>query len=700
MRVCSRSPALRRRAADERRRRRIVPAMTRAEAKQRIVALTREIQGHDHRYYLLDQPAISDAAYDTLFRELKELEAAYPTLRLPDSPTLRVSGGVREGFKKAPHVAPMGSLDSLMERDEVTEFDARVRKALDVERVAYRVEPKFDGLSIELVYEGGVFVRGSTRGDGEVGEDVTENLRTIRAIPLRLGGGTRDTKRGATAGTVSVRGEAIMLLAEFEALNARLITAGDEPFANPRNAAAGAIRQLDASITASRKLDFYAYELKGDAEEALKDQSEAAGLLAHWGFHLDDSAHTVADIDGAFAYHAKLEARREKLPFEIDGIVIKVERRDWQRGLGERSRSPRWACAYKFQPRVELTQVVDIIVQVGRTGKLTPVASLKPVNVSGVTVSRATLHNQDELDRKDVRIGDTVRVRRAGDVIPEVVEVLLEERPRGTRKFELPSKCPVCGAPVEREGAYHLCTNGLSCPAQLEGHLQHFVSRGAMDIAGLGDKTVRQLLATKRVRDIADLYALTPIDIAGLEGFAEKSIDNLMLAIEASRKPKLDRFVYALGIEHVGDTVARLLVDHYGALEPIAEAAELELQAIKGIGPEVAASVRHFFSNARNRKVLERLAKAGVKPVAGKKEKSPQTFAGETMVFTGSLESMSRPEAQRKAEAHGARISGTIGKKVTLVVAGPGAGSKLADAEKLGITVIGEAAFIKRLGNS
>ena len=674
--------------------------MNKLEAKRRIESLTRELQGHDHRYYLLDQPAISDAAYDLLFRELKDLEAAYPSLRLPDSPTLRVSGGVREGFKKAPHVAPMGSLDSLMERDEVVEFDARVRKALDVEAVAYRVEPKFDGLSIELVYEDGVFVRGSTRGDGEIGEDVTDNLRTIRAIPLRLGGGASGAIRAATTGTVSVRGEAIMLLAEFDALNARLIAAGDEPFANPRNAAAGAIRQLDASITASRKLDFYAYELKGDADDGLKVQSEAAQILTGWGFHLDDSARTIDSIEGAIGYHAELEARRERLPFEIDGIVIKVERRDWQRGLGVRSRSPRWACAFKFQPRVEVTQVLDIIVQVGRTGKLTPVAALRPVNVGGVTVSRATLHNQDELDRKDVRIGDTVRVRRAGDVIPEVVEVMIDERPRGSRKFELPPQCPVCGAPVEREGAYHLCTNGLSCPAQREGHLQHFVSRGAMDIAGLGDKTVQQLLETKRIRDIADLYALTPIDLAGLEGFAEKSIDNLMQAIEASRTRKLDRFVYALGIEHVGDTVARLLVDHYGALDPIASASEEELQGIKGIGPEVAASVRHFFSNARNRKVLERLAKAGVKPVAEKRERGPQSFAGETLVFTGSLEAMSRPEAQRKAEARGARISGTISKKVTLVVAGPGAGSKLAEAEKFGITVIDEAAFLKRLGAS
>ena len=672
--------------------------MTKAEARKRISALTREIQDHDHRYYVLDRPAISDANYDLLFRELKSLEDDFPDLRLPDSPTRRVGGGLREGFRKSPHVSPMGSLDSLMEREELIEFDARVRKSLDVDRVEYRVEPKFDGLSIELVYEDGVFVRGLTRGDGEAGEEVTENLRTIHAIPLRLGAGGARREAPAPRGTTSVRGEAIMLLAEFEALNKRLVEANEEPFANPRNAAAGAVRQLDVSITASRRLDFFAYELKGDLDASLKTQTAAVEALGAWGFHLDASARTVGSIEAALDYHAELEARRDQMPFEIDGIVVKVERRDWQRGLGVRSRSPRWAAAFKFPPRIEVTKVLDIAVQVGRTGKLTPVAMLQPVNVSGVTVSRATLHNQDELDRKDVRIGDTVRVRRAGDVIPEVVEVLLDQRPRGSRRFELPSKCPVCGAAVEREGAYHLCTNGLSCPAQLEGHLQHFVSRGAMDIDGLGSKTVHQLLGKQLVRDVADLYALTPIDLAGLDGFAEKSIEKLAAALEASKRPRLDRFVYALGIEHVGDTVARLLVDHYGALEPIAEATEEELQSIKGIGPEVAASVRHFFGNARNRKVLERLSKAGVKPVTEPKTKGPQTLAGETILFTGLLEVMSRPEAQRTAEAHGARVTSSVSKKVTLVVAGPGAGSKLDDARKLGLTVIDEAAFVKRIG--
>ncbi len=381
-------------------------------------------------------------------------------------------------------------------------------------------------------------------------------------------------------------------------------------------------------------------------------------------------------------------------------MVIKVDRRDWQDILGMRSRSPRWAVAFKYPPRIEVTRVTDIVVQVGRTGKLTPVAVLEPVDVSGVTVSRATLHNQDEVDRKDVRVGDTVRVRRAGDVIPEVVEVLKDRRPRGARAFVMPAQCPACGGAVEREGAAHVCTNGLACPAQLQGHIEHFVSRGAMDITGLGSKTVAQLLEKGMVKDLADLYRLTPIDLAGLEGFAEKSIENLIAALEASKRPRLDRFLFALGIEHVGETVARLLAEQFGALAPLMEADEEALQKIHGIGPEVAASASAFFANRKTRRVLERLAQAGVEPVHEVKPKGAQPLAGEIMVFTGSLERMSRPEAQRKAESLGARIAGVVSKRVTLVVAGPGAGSKLDEAKKHGIPVIDEDGFLKRIGEA
>jgi DNA ligase (NAD+) len=669
--------------------------MTKAEAKKRIEQLAGEIRRHDHRYYVLDRPSIADAAYDRLFRELQDLEAEFPDLSAPDSPSQRVGGGLRTAFQKVQHLQAMLSIDSLMAAGEVLEFDRRVRKGLEVERVTYVAEPKFDGLSVELVYQDGVFVRGSTRGDGETGEDITGNLRTIRALPLRLGAGGPSPR-----GTIAVRGEALMTLREFEALNRRLIERGEEPFANPRNAAAGAVRQLDPKITASRRLDLYAYEVMSAGNLAARTQTATLDALHGWGFHVERNVRLCQGIEEALAYHADLRERRDGLDYEIDGVVIKVDRRDWQDLLGMRSRSPRWAVAFKFPPRIEVTKVLDIVVQVGRTGKLTPVASLQPVDVSGVTVSRATLHNQDEVLRKDVRVGDTVRVRRAGDVIPEVVEVLKEKRPRGAAVFAMPVKCPVCGAAVEREGAYHVCTNGLACPAQLEGHVIHFAARGAMDIAGLGEKTVKQLIEQGLVKDLAGVYALTPIDFAALEGFAEKSIENMLAALEASKRPRLDRFLFALGIEHVGETVARLLAEDSGALAPLMEAAEEELQQIHGIGPEVAESVARFFASRRNRKVIDRLLRAGIQPVHEARVKGPQPLAGQVMVFTGGLEGLTRPEAQKRAEDAGARIASAISKRVTLVVAGPGAGSKLDEARRLKLEVIDEAEFLKRVGGN
>ena len=666
--------------------------MNRDAAGKRIGALVQEIREHDHRYYALDKPTISDAQYDRLMRELIELEERFPELRLPDSPTQRVGSAMRTAFRKLPHVRPMLSLESLMNVDEVREFDSRVRKALQATDVLYQAEPKFDGLSVELVYEDGLLARGTTRGDGEVGEDITENLRTIRAIPLRLS--ERKTAPDAR-GTVAVRGEALMPLSEFEALNRQLIESNDEPFANARNSAAGTVRQLDPRITASRKLDLYAYDVMHADHATFETQAQMIQGLRAWGFHVDQDVVPCRSVEEIAKYHAALLERRDRLAYEIDGVVVKLDRRDWQELLGVRSRSPRWAVAFKFPPREEITHVVAIVVQVGRTGKLTPVAQLQPVNVSGVTVSRATLHNQDEVERKDVRVGDTVRIRRAGDVIPDVVEVLLDKRPGGTEPFRMPRHCPVCQARVDRVGAYHLCTNGLACPAQLHGHLVHFA--WVMDIVGLGDKTVRQLLEAHLVKDLADIYRLTPIDLAGLEGFAEKSIENLIAAIETSKRPRLDRFLTALGIEHVGGTVARLLAEHFRSLDPMMEADEDQLQRIHGIGPEVAESVRRFFQNPRNRKVLERLEALGVRPVKDTAPRGPQPLAGETVVFTGGLEHLSRPEAARKAESAGARVASGISKKVTLVVAGPGAGTKLDEARKLGIAVIDEAAFLARI---
>jgi DNA ligase (NAD+) len=675
--------------------------VTRDAARKRIEELAAEIRGHDHAYYALDNPDISDAEYDRLFRELQELEEAHPDLRPPDSPTQRVGGGMREGFRKVKHTAPMRSIETMKDVDDVREFDARVRKGLGLDaglfaaEIGYMAEPKFDGLSVELVYEDGVFVRGSTRGDGETGEDITANLRTIRAIPLRLleagpGAGQR--------GVLAVRGEALMPVAEFEALNRRLIEQGEEPAPNARNAAAGTVRQLDPALTASRKLDFFAYDVLHADHAAFATQHELLDALRGWGFHVESDVLLCRGIDEAIAFHAGIGAKRDRLPYEIDGIVIKVDDRTAHARLGMRARSPRWAVAFKFPPREEVTTVLEIVAQVGRTGKLTPVAQLKPVDVSGVTVARATLHNQDEVDRKDVRVGDTVRVRRAGDVIPEVVEVLVDRRPEGTTPYALPARCPSCDAKVEREGAAHRCPNGLSCPAQLERHLTHFTARGAMDIVGLGGKTVKQLLESGRVKDLADIYALTPIDLVGLEGFAEKSIENLVAAIEASKAPRLDRFLFALGIEHVGETVARVLADHYGALSGIMDAGAGDLQVIHGIGPEVAESVTHFFASPRNRKVIERLLKLGVRPAAEARPSGARPLDGEIMVFTGTLDTMARPDAQRLAERAGARIAGGISRKVTLVVAGPGAGSKLEDAKRLGVAVIDEAEFLRRVG--
>ena len=667
--------------------------MTKAEARKRIEQLAGEIREHDHRYYVLDRPSISDAAYDQLFRELQDLEAQFPDLRPPDSPTQRVGGGLRTAFKKVRHLQAMLSIDSLMAADEVLEFDGRVRKGLEVERVTYVAEPKFDGLSVELVYEDGLFVRGSTRGDGETGEDITENLRTIRTLPLKL---VEDELK--PKGTIAVRGEAIMPIADYVELTERQIEGREDPAPNPRNAAAGAVRQIDPAVTASYRLVLYAYEVMASEKLEFGTQTEVLKALRGWGFNVESNYRVCHGIEEAIYYHDDLEARRDRLKYEIDGVVIKVDRRDWQAQLGATAHHPRWTAAFKFPPPIKETTVAAIVVQVGRTGKLTPVAELKPVSLSGVTVRRATLHNKDDVTRKDVRVGDTVRVRRAGDVIPEVVDILLAQRPDEAKIFVMPAECPVCGAAVEREGAYHVCTNGLSCPAQLEAHVIHFATRGAMDITGLGGTTVRQLIERGLVEDLADVYKLTRIDFGSLEGFAQVSIENMMVALDASKSPRLDRFLYALCIEHVGRTVARLLAEHFGALAPLLEATAEDLQQIHGIGPEVAESVAHFCASRRNRKVIERLLRAGIKPVHEARVKGPQPLAGQVMVFTGGLGSLTRPEAQKRAEDAGARIASAISKRVTLVVAGPGAGSKLDEARKLKLEIIDEAEFLKRVG--
>jgi DNA ligase (NAD+) len=636
-------------------------------------------------------PEVSDAQYDALMRELLALEREHPDLVTPDSPSQRVAGAVQEGFGEVAHLAPMLSLESAMEESEVREFDKRVRKGLGGAAFEYVAEPKFDGLSVELIYVDGSFERGSTRGDGQVGEDVTPNLRTIRSLPLKL-----RSKHHRAPGTLAIRAEAIIRLSDFESLNRRMTETGKEPFANPRNAAAGALRQLDARITAERPLALFAYEIMSADSLPVASQEEALEMLGSWGFLVDPTARLCKDIDEAIDYHDEREAQRDSLDYEIDGVVIKVNRRLQQEELGERSRSPRWAVAYKFAPRQEVTEVMDIAVQVGRTGKLTPVALLRPVDVGGVTVSRATLHNQDEVDRKDVRVGDTVRVRRAGDVIPEVVEVLKEKRKRGTRRFVMPDTCPVCGSRVVQQGAYHVCSGGLICPAQRMGGIEHFASRGAMEIEHLGEKTVRQLVERNIVHDVADLYRLKKQDLTGLEGFADKSIDNLLSAVETSKRRGLDRFLYALGIPNVGQHVAKVLAQHFGGLDAVMKAGEEELTAVHEIGPEVARAVTTFFRNDDNRGVIRRLREAGAEPHWDRRDK-PASFSGMKVVFTGALQRVSRDEAKRLVEERGGRVTSSVSKNTSLVVVGDHPGSKLEEARQHGVKVIGEEEFMKLL---
>jgi DNA ligase (NAD+) len=662
--------------------------LTTPEARERIEALRSQIRRHDHLYYVKGHPSISDAAYDKLLRELSELEEKFPDLKTPDSPTERVSGRVQESFGEVRHLAPMLSLESLMNEDEVREFGKRMEKGLGLSRVGYMAEPKFDGLSVELVYREGRFLRGSTRGDGAVGEDVSENLKTIRSLPLSL-----FTQERPASGTVSVRAEAIMRLEEFESLNRRITEMGKEPFANPRNAASGSLRQLDTRVTASRPLDLFAYDVMYADSVAIRSQREALDLLAEWGFRVDPTSRLCESLDEVVAYHRELEAKRDDLDYEIDGIVVKVDRRDQQAELGSRSRSPRWAVAFKFAPRQEVTEVMDIAVSVGRTGKITPVALLRPVDVSGVTVSRATLHNQDEVRRKDVRVSDRVRIQRAGDVIPEVVEVLLEHRKGDPPEFQMPTVCPVCGSKVESKGAYHVCTGGWSCRAQQTGRIQHFASRGAMEIEFLGEKTVAQLVDRGLVRDLSDLYRLEKKDLLELDGFAEKSVENLVNAIEASKRAPLDRFIYGLGIGNVGQHVAQVLASHFGSLDRIMDAKEDELLSVHEIGEEVARSVVDYFADDKNRRVIEDMQRNGLDLVweATQKEK---TLAGTRVVFTGTLSKLHRDQAKRLVEERGGRVTSSVSKNTSFVVVGEDAGSKAEKAKELGVKVVSEDEFL------
>ena len=683
------------------------------DVRARVASLRKEIERHNELYYLKDAPVIADAEYDRLFRELVELETGHPELASPDSPTQRVGAAPLAKFTQVRHRVPMLSLGNAFGEEEARAFDRRVREALDVEAVAYAAEPKFDGLAVNLTYRDGLFVQGATRGDGSTGEDVTANLRTVRSLPLKLPAAP-DTK------DLDVRGEVLMYRKDFEAMNLKQREAGEKEFVNPRNAAAGAVRQLDSRITAKRPLRFFAYGIGHAGRAHWKTQSQILDRLEELGFPVSKQRKRVDGIEGLLRYYRDIGEAREQLPFAIDGVVYKVDRLDWQESLGYVSRAPRFAIAHKFPAEEQETEVIGIEVQVGRTGTLTPVARLKPVFVGGVTVTNATLHNEDELRRKDVQVGDTVLVRRAGDVIPEVVSVVLEKRRKDVKPFKMPKDCPVCGSPVVRlEGeAATRCTGGLFCRAQRKEALLHFAGRRAMDIEGLGEKLVDQLVEKEIVRSPADLYDLTAEKLADLERMAEKSAQNVIDAIQRSRSVDLPRFIHALGIPGVGEEVAKILARHFGALEALLEAdwsalaeekervrkenakrkrkgEDLMAVPLEGIGPEVMESVDKFVHEPHNRDVIDRLGKA----IDIQQVKIVEAAQGaKTFVLTGTLEGMSRDEARALIEAHGHKVAGSVSKKTNYVVAGSEAGSKLEQAKALGVEVLDEESLRKILG--
>ncbi len=661
--------------------------MTTAELQARLIALRDEIRRHDYLYYVKAKPEISDSAYDGLFRELSELERTHPELVTTDSPTQRVGAPPLASLKKVRHEQPMLSLDSLVDRGDVLAFDQRMKRELEVGTVEYTAEPKFDGLSVELLYEGGMFTRGATRGDGTTGEDVTVNLRTIRALPLQLMPNTSYPAR------LVVRGEVYMRLDDFQTMNRTMTERGEEGFANPRNAASGALRQLDSAMTAARPLALTCYEIMALSGKGLLTHWEELDALSRWGFPVPLHRRLCGSIEEAADYHRDTETLRDSLPYEIDGVVIKVNRRDWQDRLGYRSRSPRFAVAYKFTPRKEVTKVQDIAVSVGRTGTLTPLALLIPVEVGGVTISRATLHNADEVARKDIRVGDTVRVERAGDVIPAIAErVTVPEEVRG-EPFRMPDHCPVCGSNVAKEGAYYYCTGQSVCPAQLKGAIEHFASKGALNIEGLGKKTVAQLVEAALVRSLADLYRLTKPQLLTLEGFADRSASLLLAAIERSKNVSLDRFLMGLGIRQVGQHIAKVLAREFGSLARIMESDEARLRQVAAIGPEIAASLVSYFSEEHNRGVIRELLDRGFTIDAPPPSSATASLAGKIVVFTGGLRDLTREQAGQLVEEHGGRVASSVSKKTSYVVAGDEAGSKLEQAAKLGITVLTEKEF-------
>jgi DNA ligase (NAD+) len=666
-------------------------------AAAKVRELRTQLEHHNYRYHVLDDPEVSDAEYDRLMRELKALEEQYPDLVTPDSPTQRVGATPVSELQEVVHSRPMLSLDNGFEDEDIVAFDRRVRERLEnVEQVEYSAEPKLDGLAISFRYESGRLVQAATRGDGLRGEDVTHNVRTIKAVPTVL--------RGTPPKLLEVRGEVFMLIAGFKAMNQRALERGERTFVNPRNAAAGSIRQLDPRTAADKPFDVFFYGIgETDGWKLPAKHSEALEQLREWGLKISPLLKIVQGAEGCLQYYRDIGAKRASLPYEIDGVVYKVNRFVQQRDLGFVARAPRWAIAHKFPAHEENTIVRGVEFQVGRTGALTPVARMDPVFVGGVTVSNATLHNMDEVRRKDVRIGDTVVIRRAGDVIPEVVKVILERRPKDAREVELPAKCPVCGSAVEREEgeAVARCTGGLYCPAQRKEALRHFASRHALDIDGLGTKLIDQLVEGGVVNNPADLYELTAERLAELDRMGEKSAENLVKALEQSKqKATLPRFLYALGIRDVGEATAAALANHFGSIKELQGATEEQIQEVPDVGPVVAAHVYKFFQEKHNRDVLAALSKhIQLKAQARKAASGEGPLAGKTFVLTGSLDSMSRDQASERIVELGGKVAGSVSKKTSYVVAGAEAGSKLAKAQELGVVVLDEKAFLELLNS-
>jgi DNA ligase (NAD+) len=659
-------------------------------AKSYIDNLRREIRRHDYLYYVKDRPEISDEEYDRLFDALKRLEAQFPELTTPDSPTQRVGAKPQDKFGIVEHTAPMLSLDATREESEIRRFDERTRKSLNG-KVRYLLEEKFDGASVELVYESGVLKRAVTRGDGQQGEEITENIKTIRSVPLKLAGEDRKALK-----LLAVRGEVVMKIPAFEALNRKLLEAGNEPFANPRNAAAGSLRQLDPRITAERPLDAVVYEVMAVEGGRFSTDSQALKSLEDWGLPTPRRVLEVSTVSEIVKRHARLAEERDRLPYEIDGVVIKLDDLGARDKLGSTAHHPRWAIAYKFAPRGEETRIEQIAIQVGRTGVLTPVALMRPVEVGGVTISRATLHNREEVERKDVRVGDLVRIQRAGDVIPEVVERIPEPRRKREPPFKMPSKCPACGSRVVERGPYTICPNRFACPAQLKGRLKHFASKRALDIEGLGEETVSALVDRKLVRDLADLFRLKKEDLLRLEGFAERSAAKLVDAIQKSRRVELGRFLHALGIPEVGTAVARDLAQHFRNLESLRRANREELEKVSGIGPRMSVAIREFFRDKRNQHAIDALLEAGLEIIETKRPQR-QPLKGKTFVFTGSLDRFSRSEAEKLVESLGGQATSSVSGQTDYVVVGSEPGNKLDRAKSERVNILSENRFLDLL---